>query len=100
MKRQFDWDPRKEISNRRKHRVTFHEAVTVFNDPCILSRYDDEHSVAEERWVILGQSDADRVILVIHVILEQTDEFEFIRIISARKATQNELRTYQSRRPL
>jgi len=49
MKRRFEWDERKAVGNLRKHGVTFWEAVTIFHDPCILSRYDDEHSDTEDR---------------------------------------------------
>jgi len=65
MKRRFEWDERKAVGNLRKHGVTFWEAVTIFHDPCILSRYDDEHSDTEDRWVVLGESERSRLLVVI-----------------------------------
>jgi len=100
MKRRFEWDERKAIRNLRKHGVSFWEAVTIFSDPCILSRYDDEHSDREDRWVLLGESERSRLLVVIQVILEQTEDLEVVRIVSARRATKTEAQTYHSRRPL
>lgn len=56
----FQWDPEKANTNRRKHKVTFEEAARVFLDPNALSLYDDEHSGAEDRWITLGFSSAGR----------------------------------------
>lgn len=57
MQRHFDWDPQKAIRNRRKHGVSFEESVTAFYDPYILSRYDDDHSETEDRWVVKKEYD-------------------------------------------
>ena len=100
MKRRFEWDDQKAGQNVRKHGVSFWEAVTIFNDPCMLSRYDEEHSENEDRWVALGESARSRLVLVIQVFKEQSDDFEVIRILSARKATRQEAMTYRLRRPL
>ena len=100
MKRRFEWDERKAVGNLRKHGVTFWEAVTIFHDPCILSRYDDEHSDTEDRWVVLGESERSRLLVVIQVILEQDEDSEVVRILSARKATRRESDIYHLRRPL
>jgi uncharacterized DUF497 family protein len=51
---QFEWDPRKELANRRKHRVGFAEAGTVFGDPLSITIGDPDHATAEERFVIIG----------------------------------------------
>ena len=50
----FDWDPVKETAHLRKHGVRFSEAMSVFSDPFSLSKFDEEHSGAEERWITLG----------------------------------------------
>jgi len=86
----FEWDPRKAAQNRRKHRVSFHEAATVFGDPLSLTYYDPDHSASERRFITLGMSNASRVLMVAHA-----DRGENIRIISARKATAREREHYE-----
>lgn len=91
----FDWDPTKEQQNIRKHRVSFRQAATVFYDPNQLSIYDEEHSMEEERWITIGIDGSGVLRLVVHTF-EQVDEFSSkIRIISARKATSNEVQQYE-----
>jgi uncharacterized DUF497 family protein len=53
MQYNFEWDPEKAMTNRRKHGVTFEEAASVFLDPRMLTVFDDEHSGAEDRWLTL-----------------------------------------------
>ena len=90
----FEWDPGKAAANERKHGVTFDEASTVFGDPFARTRPDPLHSLDEERWVTLGQSDHGRLLVVVY-----TDRGEVIRIISARPAPGRERRSYaESRR--
>jgi uncharacterized DUF497 family protein len=90
----FEWDPEKAASNVRKHGVTFEEASRVFSDPCAASRYDDEHSSPEEeRWVTLGTSRRD-LLVVVHTFVEHMRTVT-VRIISARHATRNERRSYE-----
>jgi len=84
--RRFEWNPRKAASNFRKHRVSFEEAATVFNDPRRLQTYDLEHSADEDREIVVGFSFRMRLLMV--VIYEQDDNV--IRIISARRATRAE----------
>ena len=86
----FVWDPAKAASNLRKHGVDFREAATAFNDPLSVSVPDPDHSLDEERWVLLGLSIAGRLIVVAHT--EQGDE---IRIITARPATRPERQAYE-----
>lgn len=86
----FVWDRDKAAANFRKHGVTFDEAATAFGDALSLSIPDREHSVDEERWLLLGQSAAGRLLVVAHT--ERNDE---IRIISARPATRHERQTYE-----
>ncbi len=87
----FSWDPRKADSNLRKHGVAFDEAITVFSDPLALIFDDLEHSEEEHREIIIGYSTLSRLILVCFV--ERTDDT--IRIISARRATKNEVKDYE-----
>ena len=92
----FEWDKNKEKVNIQKHGVTFEQASYVFADKFSLNRFDDEHSVDEDRWVILGKSLSETLLLVIHTFRDD-DGIEFVRIISARKATTKEKITYQKR---
>ncbi len=91
----FDWDPAKATLNLRKHGVSFGEARTVFEDEEALVTPDPDHSVGEERFVILGLSSALRVLVVIHC----ERDGDVIRIISARKADRQERAAYVARRP-
>jgi len=88
---EFCWDERKAASNRRKHGISFEEAVTVFADPLARIYDDPDHSIEEDRFLLVGQSLAGRVVLVVHA--ERGDR---IRLISARKPTSQELKDYQS----
>lgn len=90
MSLQFTWDPQKAASNLRKHGVGFPEAATAFADPLSLTIPDPDHSVGEERFVLIGQSDRRRLVVVAHV-----ERGTLIRIISARLATRRERTTYE-----
>ncbi len=92
----FEWDPRKERINIEQHGVTFEEACYVFSDPYGLSRYDDEHSEEEDRWLLLGRSMNQTLLVVVHLITDEAGS-EFVRIISARKANRKERLQYQHR---
>jgi uncharacterized protein len=91
---QFDWDISKAMTNWDKHGVSFEEASTVFGDPLALSRYDVEHSEAEERWITLGLAETRQLVVVVHTFEEDPQEAR-IRIISARYATACERRQYE-----
>lgn len=91
----FEWDPAKAAENARKHRVSFAEAVTVFEDDEALLIPDVDHSVGEVRYILLGLSSALRVLVVVHYEFEEGD---VIRLISARKADRDERATYVDRR--
>lgn len=90
----FEWDERKNRTNRAKHGVWFEEAQSVFTDPDGHLFSDPEHSQEEERLVLLGMSSAARVLVVVHCY---RDANSLIRIISARKATRKEVRFYEER---
>jgi uncharacterized protein len=88
----FDWDPRKAESNFRKHDITFEEAQSVFKDEFSRLIADPDHSRDENRYILLGFSDKDRMLVVCHCYREGD---AIIRLISARKATKRERRYYE-----
>ncbi|MEI8010681.1 MAG: BrnT family toxin [Candidatus Nitrotoga sp.] len=87
----FEWEPRKASANLKKHGVSFEEAKSVFYDESAKFISDPDHSEDEERFILLGLSHALRVILVCHCY---RSEGNVIRIISARKATPKEFKSY------
>lgn len=88
---QFEWDEDKNELNRKKHRISFDEAKTVFYDPEALLIHDPDHSEDEERFIIMGISQTLRILVVCHCY--RSNE-EVIRIISARKANRDEITQY------
>ena len=90
----FEWDEAKNRINRNKHGISFDEAQTVFGDPLALSRIDAKHSFNEERWLTIGMSCSGKSLLVAHQYRTTRGE-EWIRIISARRATAHERREYE-----
>jgi len=86
----FKWDENKAKVNLQKHGVSFEEAATVFGDPLSLTIGDPIHSTEEERFVILGYSYRNRMLVITH-----TERGDTIRIISARRATRQERKTYE-----
>ena len=89
MKLEFEWHKAKAEANFRRHGVSFDLAKTVFKDPFAIERLDDREEHGEERFVIIGAAEG-RVLLFV----AYTDREERIRIISARRATQNEQDVY------
>jgi len=87
----FEWDPRKAAVNRRKHGVSFEDALSVFSDERARLIDDPDHSEDEERFLLLGLSNSLRLLVVAHCYREAGG---VIRIISARKATREEQRFY------
>lgn len=87
----FEWNPAKASANAIKHGVTFEEARTVFFDERARLIDDPDHSREEERFILLGLSSALRLLVVCHCYRGKGD---VIRIISARKATASESRSY------
>ncbi len=90
MRFRFEWDPRKAAENLAKHRVSFEEAASVFNDPLAYTFADPDHSVGEERQLTFGVSSAGRLLAVI-----STERGDALRIVSARKATRHERGIYE-----
>jgi uncharacterized DUF497 family protein len=90
----FEWDPAKDQANRRKHKVSFQEAESVFADDHARFLDDPDRSEAEDRFVLLGLSSRFRVLVVVHTYRGNED---VIRIISARRATKAERAYYDVR---
>ena len=89
---EFEWNPSKAISNKKKHNVSFEEAHSVFYDDFAVQFYDEENSETEDRFLMLGLSNESKLLLVCHC---EKEEGNIIRIISARKATKNESKLYE-----
>lgn len=87
----FEWDENKNTINKKKHKISFEEAKTVFYDEDALVIDDPEHSQEEERFIILGFSEKANLLVVCHCYRESD---AVIRIISARKATKSETMQY------
>lgn len=86
----FEWDEEKAESNLKKHGVDFNEAATVFEDLFYIDFYDPQHSVEEHRFLIIGESNRQRFLIVSYA--ERDNK---IRIISARELTPQERRNYE-----
>ena len=90
----FEWDERKNQINIKKHKVSFEDAESVFQDCFAVYLDDDEHSLDEERFIIIGISETlYRELYVCYC--HRGEDNEIIRIISARKATKQEIKLYQ-----
>jgi uncharacterized DUF497 family protein len=89
---QFEWSFLKAESNLQKHRVSFDEARTVFGDTFSRTIPDPDHSQDEQRFVTLGLSSQQRLLVVVH-----TDREDRIRLISARRAIRTERLIYEER---
>jgi hypothetical protein len=87
---EFQWDPRKERANQRKHGIGFREAATVFEDILSVTFPDPDHSSFEERLLTIGMSAIGRILVLAH-----TEDDEIIRIISARASTRSEREFYE-----
>ena len=87
---EFEWNTEKAEANQKKHEVSFDEAKTVFDDPLFVIFADPDHSVEENRFIIIGESDQNRLLVVSY-----TERPPKTRLISARKATPSERKTYE-----
>jgi uncharacterized DUF497 family protein len=92
---QFVWDGVKAVANVRKHDVPFELARTVFNDPRLLTVADLEHSDTEDRWFSIGCASNSAMLSVVYLWSDVDPATTKIRLISARKATKNEIIHYQ-----
>jgi uncharacterized DUF497 family protein len=86
----FEWDPKKAKQNLETHDISFDEASTAFGDTLSLAIYDPLHSEEEDRFILIGNSYRNRLLVIVH-----TERVENIRIISARKATNKERKQYE-----
>lgn len=86
----FEWDPGKAKKNIKIHGVSFDEASTSFKDTLSLTIYDPLHSDEEDRFILIGNSCKNRLLVIVH-----TERGDKIRIISARKAIKNERKQYE-----
>ena len=86
----FEWNPEKARMNFKNHGVSFEEASTVFDDPIFITFLDEAHSIDEDRYITIGLSKQNRLLLIAH-----TDRAGHIRIISARKVTNHERKFYE-----
>ncbi len=90
MKVKFVWDDNKNRENKKKHGVSFEEAITIFSRLPLEVFFDPDHSASEDRYVAIGFSEKDRVLLVVHC---ENRQGTIVRIISARKASKFEQET-------
>ena len=86
----FEWDSRKAGSNLKKHGISFDEATTIFGDPLALLMDDPKHSIDEQRFLVMGHSVQQRLLVV--AFAERPPR---TRIISARLATWHERNQYE-----
>jgi len=87
----FEWDPKKDMINRKIHGISFSVAKFVFNDKERWERFDSTHNEKEDRWQTIGL--VDKVLFVVY-----SEQGENIRIISARIADENERKVYNGER--
>ena len=85
----FEWDEAKNQTNIRKHGIDFNDAIDIFNHP-MLTMLDDREDYGEDRWVAVGWLHA-----IVGVVVYTEHCGDVIRIISARKATRQEVRRYE-----
>jgi uncharacterized DUF497 family protein len=86
----YEWDAEKAKVNRRKHRISFEDAATVFLDPLALTFPDPDHSSGEEREITIGRTTRQQIVFVSHC-----PHGDRVRIISARKTTRGERKQYE-----
>jgi len=88
----FEWDRSKNLSNIEKHGITFKVAAKTFFDPHAEMYEDEDHSQNEERFMLIGMDESERILTVCHCHRGKDDSIT--RIISARKATRHEENLY------
>jgi hypothetical protein len=86
----FEWDKRKAVLNIKKHGVSFEDAATAFGDPLSVTIHDPKHSDDEDRFLLLGETQDKKLVVVAH-----TDRKDTIRLINARPATRQEREDYE-----
>ncbi len=86
----FEWDENKAEKNEQKHGISFEEAESIFYDPRSVTVLDPDHSETELRFIDIGMSNYDRILVVVYTEREQR-----IRLISARRASKKERKMYE-----
>lgn len=86
------WDENKNVLNKKNHKIAFEEAATIFDDPLALIVPDDEHSIEEQRFHIIGESSWGKIL-----VISYHERGDTIRIISARQPTRREQKSYEER---
>ncbi|HMF56427.1 MAG TPA: BrnT family toxin [Pyrinomonadaceae bacterium] len=89
----FEWDADKAEYNLAEHEISFEEATTIFDDPFFIIYKDPDHSVGEQRYIIIGESEASR-----YLIVAFTERGSRTRIISARELDPKERRAYEKKK--
>ena len=84
------WDERKEQKNIKKHKVNFTQASFILRDANRLEYFDVEHSIEENRWILIGNANGR----ILFVVIAETAEKDLVRIVTARKATKKEQKEY------
>jgi uncharacterized protein len=90
----FEWDEEKNRLNHKRHKIRFETAVLAFDDPYAVTIQDRLHDDDELRFITLGRLRGPVILFVVHLSYEESGE-EIIRVISARKATAHEKKTYE-----
>lgn len=93
---EFEWDDAKAESNLAKHGVNFTDAMSVLLDPLAITRFDEEHSEDEERWVSVGRAANGQLLLAVHTFSATGPNTALLRLISARPATRREREQYEA----
>ena len=91
----FEWNEAKAKSNLQKHKISFDEALTIFDDSRSVTYLDDFYLSVEERFISIGTSMNSRILLVVYTEKDKSADAVIIRIISCRKATALERETYE-----
>ena len=91
----FEWNENKAKANLRNHKISFDEAKTIFNDANIITFPDELHSQEEERFISIGFSTKNRILLVVHTEKIELEGVIIIRIISCRRPTALERKIYE-----
>ncbi|OHD55191.1 MAG: hypothetical protein A2Y33_05260 [Spirochaetes bacterium GWF1_51_8] len=94
----IEWDLKRNTGNFSKYGLLFEESIQVFSDKNHLAVFDKGRSVNEERWILLGKIPDDRIISLVFTCIRTEKEWEEVRIISSRKATEKETNQYKNRR--
>lgn len=91
----FEWDKGKEVENKKRHGVSFAEAVQIFDDPFHYSVLDKRFDYFEERWITIGMTHSGHLIVAGHLYVVDDKGNDIIRIITARKATMKEKKQHE-----